>query len=105
MVAQEPIPPPEQPKAPEVPPGRLINREKRVEYRDENDWFINTYRPFWNYNGSIAAAMPQILEAPSSSMSVFNNSMPSFTWDTIDFNKAKALFSAADEAVRYLSPD
>jgi hypothetical protein len=37
MVAQEPIPAQVQPKAaaPEVPPGQVINREKRIEYRDE----------------------------------------------------------------------
>jgi dolichyl-phosphate-mannose-protein mannosyltransferase len=41
MVAHEPIPPPEQPKAPEVPPGQLINREKRIEYRDEKGNILN----------------------------------------------------------------
>ena len=63
-----------------------------VEYRDENNWFINTYRPFWNFNGSVATYLPQILQSAGSSHSVFNNSMPSFRLDTIDFNKAKALF-------------
>jgi hypothetical protein len=43
MVAQEPIPPQEPPKAaaPEIPPGKLINREKRVEYRDEKGNLLN----------------------------------------------------------------
>jgi hypothetical protein len=41
--AQEPVPAQEQPNAaaPEIPPGRLINREKRVEYRDEKGNILN----------------------------------------------------------------
>ena len=73
--------------------GGLVNNFKvGSEYRDENNWFINTYRPFWNFNGNTGTTIPAILAAPQNSASVFNNSMPSFVWDTIDFNKAKALF-------------
>ena len=63
-----------------------------IEYRDTNNWFINTYRLFWNFNGSVATFIPRILASPGSSHGVFNNSIPSFRWDTIDFNKAKGLF-------------
>ncbi len=73
--------------------GGLPNTFKTgVEYRDENNWFINTYRPFWNFTGNVGTYIPQILEPAGASHSVFNDSMPSFRWDTIDFNKAKSLF-------------
>jgi TonB-dependent receptor len=64
-----------------------------LEYRDETNWFINTYRPVYNFTGSLSTVMPWILNDPSTSRGVFNNAIPTFVWDTINFTKAKALFN------------
>jgi TonB-dependent receptor len=67
-----------------------------VEYRDEINWYVKSYRPVWNFTGNggdLTTVMPQILSPASSSRGVFNNVNPAFVWNTINFTSAKALFN------------